>query len=136
LNTSWEKGLTLPELVCGPVTRLDLVKYAGASGDYNPIHTIEEFAQEVGLDGVIAHGMLTMAYAGRMLTDFAGSEAELAEFGIRFRAVVRPGDEITCRGVIQEVSEQQGTELCKIQIFADNQHGVTVVKGTAVLRRM
>jgi len=77
-----------------PVTRLDLVKYAGASGDFNVIHWNERIAKSVGLPDVIAHGMLTMALAGRFLTEWAGDPGAVTEFGVRFSApVVVPDDD-------------------------------------------
>lgn len=84
-----------------PVTRLDLVKYAGASGDFNPIHWNERFATSVGLPDVIAHGMYTMAQAGRFVTDWAGDPGAVVDYGVRFSApVVVPDGE----GAIIEVS--------------------------------
>src|SRR3954470_9047615 len=78
-----------------PVTRADLVRYAGASLDFNPIHWNERFAKQVGLPDVIAHGMLTMAIAGRVVTDWLGDPGRLVSYGVRFpRPVVVPdGDE-------------------------------------------
>ena len=77
-----------------PVTRLDLVKYAGASGDFNVIHWNERIAKSVGLPDVIAHGMLTMALAGRFLTEWAGDPGAVTEFGVRFSSpVVVPDDD-------------------------------------------
>src|SRR5207248_9116647 len=86
-------GTTLPT-VTYPVTRLSLVKYCGASGDFNVIHWNERVARSVGLPDVIAHGMFTMAQAGRYVTDWAGDAGALAEFGVRFSApvVVPDGD--------------------------------------------
>ena len=76
------------------VTRRDLVRYAGASGDFNPIHWDERIAKSVGLTDVIAHGMLTMALAGRFLTEWAGDPGAVTEFGVRFSApVVVPDDD-------------------------------------------
>ncbi len=87
-----EAGTELPS-VSYPVTRLGLVKYCGASGDFNVIHWNERVAKSVGLPDVIAHGMLTMAQAGRFVTDWAGPR-RLAEFGVRFSApVVVPDDD-------------------------------------------
>jgi acyl dehydratase len=77
-----------------PVTRLSLVKYCGASGDFNPIHWNERVARAVGLPDVIAHGMFTMAQVGRFVTDWAGPGATVTEFGVRFSApVVVPDDD-------------------------------------------
>jgi acyl dehydratase len=88
------------------VTRADLVRYAGASGDFNPIHWNQRIATSVGLPDVIAHGMLTMALAGRALTDWLGDPAAIEEYGVRFaKPVVVPDDdigaEITVEGVVK-----------------------------------
>jgi len=78
-----------------PVTRLSLVKYCGASGDFNVIHWNERIARSVGLPNVIAHGMFTMAQAGRFVTDWAGPGAVVVDFGVRFSSpVVVPDDDI------------------------------------------
>jgi len=99
-------GARLPA-VTYPVTRLSLIKYCGASGDFNVIHWNERVARSVGLPDVIAHGMLTMAQAGRYVTDWAGDAGALVEFGVRFSApVVVPDDEagatIEVTGTIEE----------------------------------
>ncbi|GAA2809797.1 MaoC family dehydratase [Saccharopolyspora taberi] len=86
------KGDQLPTLEV-PVTRDDLVRYAGASGDFNPIHWNQRFATEVGLPDVIAHGMLTMALAGRLVSQWAGDPGAVAKYSVRFsRPVVVPDD--------------------------------------------
>src|SRR5512135_822780 len=84
------------------VTRADLIRYAGASGDFNPIHWNERIARSVGLPNVIAHGMFTMAQAGRYVTDWAGDAGALVEFGVRFSAMVVVPDDDT--GATIEVS--------------------------------
>ncbi|MFC5215572.1 MaoC family dehydratase [Streptomyces coerulescens] len=85
-----------------PVTRATLVQYAGASGDFNPIHWNEKFAKEVGLPDVIAHGMFTMAEAIRVVTDWTGDPAAVVEYGVRFtKPVVVPNDD---KGAMIEVS--------------------------------
>jgi acyl dehydratase len=71
---SLETGTMLPEMTTEPVTQLHLIKYAGASGDFNPIHTIPEYAKEAGLDGTIIHGMYVMGVMGKMLSDWAGNK--------------------------------------------------------------
>jgi acyl dehydratase len=90
-----------------PVTRADLVRYAGASGDFNPIHWNERFAKGVGLPDVIAHGMFTMATAIRVVTDWAGDPGAVVEYGVRFtRPVVVPdpdGTTLTVRGTVRDV---------------------------------
>src|SRR5436190_8116176 len=80
-----------------PITRADLVRYAGASGDFNPIHWNERFAKSVGLPDVIAHGMFTMAEAGRVLTDWTGDPGSVLEYGVRFTKPVVVSDEAGAR---------------------------------------
>jgi acyl dehydratase len=102
-------GTELPEQVFR-VTRSDLVRYAGASGDFNPIHWSDRVATSVGLPGVIAHGMFTMALAGRAVTSWTGDPGALVEYQVRFgRPVVVPDDdtgaEVSVRGVVGAVLE-------------------------------
>jgi len=104
-----EVGTDLPEQTF-PVTRTDLVRYAGASGDFNPIHWNERVATEVGLPGVIAHGMFTMALASRVVTDWAGDPGALVEYHVRFgRPVLVPDDgvggEVTVRGRVAALQD-------------------------------
>ncbi len=105
-----EVGTELPEQRYR-ITRADLVRYAGASGDFNPIHWNERVATEVGLPGVIAHGMFTMALAGRAVTGWTGDPAALVEFQVRFgRPVVVPDDdagaELTVRGTVAALLDE------------------------------
>ena len=101
-------GAELP-VVSYPVNRLSLVRYCGASGDFNVIHWNERIARAVGLPDVIAHGMLTMAQAGRYVTDWAGPQATVTEFGVRFSSmVVVPDDD---QGASIEVSGQVEEKL-------------------------
>ena len=93
------------------VTRADLVRYAGASGDFNPIHWSDRVARSVGLPGVIAHGMFTMALAARALDTWAGGPGRVAELGCKFtKPVVVPDDdngvEVVVRGTVKKVSEE------------------------------
>ncbi|MEV4199445.1 MaoC family dehydratase [Micromonospora globbae] len=98
------------------VTRADLVRYAGASGDFNPIHWSDRIATKVGLPGVIAHGMFTMALVGRAVTEWAGAPDAVVDYGVRFtRPVVVPDDdqgtEIEVTAVVREVTEDGLTRL-------------------------
>ncbi|MGW6537525.1 MaoC family dehydratase [Streptomyces sp. NPDC055051] len=103
-----EAGTELPARTF-PVTRATLVQYAGASGDFNPIHWNEKFAVEVGLPDVIAHGMFTMAEAIRVVTDWAGDPAAVVEYGVRFtKPVVVPNDGV---GAVIEVTAKVGAKL-------------------------
>ncbi|HEX6472486.1 MAG TPA: MaoC family dehydratase [Streptosporangiaceae bacterium] len=100
-----EEGAKLPARTY-QIDRLDLVKYAGASGDFNPIHWRESFATSVGLPNVIAHGMFTMAQAGRYVTDWAGDPAAVVDFGVRFSGMVvvpdDTGNELEISGVVEK----------------------------------
>lgn len=91
------KGDELPGIVKGPVQHIDFVRYSGAAGDFNPIHTVPDVAQRVGLEGVIAHGMLLMSYAGQMITQWAGA-GTLQQFKVRFSGMTRPGEVLVCEG--------------------------------------
>ncbi|GAA3057305.1 dehydratase [Streptomyces sp. NRRL B-1568] len=103
-----EVGTELPAQVF-PVTRADLVRYAGASGDFNPIHWNEKFAKEVGLPDVIAHGMFTMAEAIRVVTDWVGDPGAVLEYGVRFtKPVVVPNDD---KGAVIEVGAKVAAKL-------------------------
>ncbi|ALO95495.1 dehydratase [Streptomyces hygroscopicus subsp. limoneus] len=103
-----EVGAVLPAQTF-PVTRATLVRYAGASGDFNPIHWNEKFAKEVGLPDVIAHGMFTMAEAIRVVTDWVGDPGAVVEYGVRFtKPVVVPNDD---QGALIEVSGKVGAKL-------------------------
>ncbi|MET8305764.1 MULTISPECIES: MaoC family dehydratase [unclassified Micromonospora] len=98
------------------VTRADLVRYAGASGDFNQIHWSDRFATKVGLPGVIAHGMFTMALVGRAITEWAGAPDAVVDYNVRFtRPVVVPDDdqgtEIEVTAVVREVTEDGLTRL-------------------------
>ncbi|MFG2903660.1 MULTISPECIES: MaoC family dehydratase [Streptomycetaceae] len=100
-----------------PVTRDTLVRYAGASGDFNPIHWNEKFALEVGLPDVIAHGMFTMAEAIRVVTDWVGDPAAVVEYGVRFtRPVPVPNDGV---GAVVEVSAKVAKKLDDRRVQVD-----------------
>jgi acyl dehydratase len=100
-----------------PVTRATLVRYAGASGDFNPIHWNEKFAVEVGLPDVIAHGMFTMAEAARVVTDWVGDPSAVVEYGVRFtRPVTVPNDEA---GSVIEVSGKVAAKLDDNKVRVD-----------------
>ncbi|MEU2181106.1 MaoC family dehydratase [Streptomyces thermolilacinus] len=100
-----------------PVTRATLVQYAGASGDFNPIHWNEKFAREVGLPDVIAHGMFTMAEAARVVTDWAGDPGAVVEYGVRFtKPVVVPNDD---KGALIQVTGKVAAKLDDRRVRVD-----------------
>lgn len=128
---SLQAGDKIGPIVKPPITKTQLVMYSGASGDFNPIHTVDEFAQQAGLGGVIAHGMLTMAFVGQLLTDTIGIEGDLQTFGIRFTGMVRPGDVITCEGKVLEAQFEGDRQVVNCEVWATTQKGDTVVTGQA-----
>jgi acyl dehydratase len=130
-----ELGQELPPLSVR-VTRADLVRYAGASLDFNPIHWNEKVATDAGLPGVIAHGMLTMALAGRIVTDWVGDPAAVLEYGARFtRPVLVPNDD---EGALVEftakVTEKREDGTAKIAITAKFDGATVLGKAVAVIR--
>jgi len=124
-----DSGSVLPELRKPPITKLQLVKYAGASGDYNLIHTDDETARRVGLDGVIAHGMLSMAFLGEYLCWLAGPES-VRRLSVRFNEMVRPGDTLICRGRVKERTAGKGRRL-QLEVWTENQRAERVTIGEA-----
>jgi acyl dehydratase len=122
------------EVVVDDLSRTQIVQYAGASGDYNPLHTDERFAREVaGYPGVFAHGMLTMALTGRVLTDWVG-DGRLLQFGVRFTAQVWPGDTLTATATVREIGEHDGIPVATLDIVTTNQRAEPVMTGSAVAR--
>ncbi|MFM8354994.1 MAG: MaoC/PaaZ C-terminal domain-containing protein [Gammaproteobacteria bacterium] len=110
--------------------RTQIVQYAGASGDYNPLHTDEIFTVKVaGYPSVFAHGMLTMGMTGRMLTDYVG-DGRLTKYGVRFTNQVWPGDTLHATSTVEEVADG----LVKLKVETTNQDGVTVLSGYAEAR--
>ena len=127
-------GDTRELVVAQDLTRTQVVQYAGASGDFNPLHSDERFATEVaGYPSVFAHGMLTMGMSGRVLTDWFGPEALLA-YGVRFVAQVWPGDRLTTTATVSALREQDGVPVADLTVSATNQDGQIVLSGTATAR--
>ena len=110
------------------------MQYAGASGDYNPLHTDEVFASQVaGYPTVFAHGMLTMGMTGRILTDWVG-DGRLLRYGARFVKQVWPGDTLTARAHVTAVRDQDGQPVADFEVVTRNQEGDEVLRGTATAR--
>ena len=127
-------GDTREEVVIEHLTRTQLVMYAGASGDYNPVHTDEVFATKVaGYPTVFAHGMLSMGATGRMLTNWVG-DGRLTKYGVRFVSQVWPGDTLTARATVEALREENGQKLVDLKVVTVNQDGKEVVSGYASAR--
>lgn len=129
-------GEALSPLVKPPITQEQLRHYAEASGDYNPIHLDEEAAHRVGLDSVIAHGMLSMAFLGQFISQHLAdaSEAKLTHLKVRFLNMVRLGDTLTCHGIVHERSiSDDGSSHVRVECWAQNQKGEKVTVGEAIV---
>jgi acyl dehydratase len=123
-------GDTYTERLVEDLKRTQVVMYAGASGDYNPVHTDELFTTKVaGYPGVFAHGMLTMGMTGVMLTNYVG-DGRLTEFGVRFTNQVFPGDTLDSTATVTAINEG----LVDIEVSTINQEGIEVAKGSAQAR--
>ncbi|MGH7895839.1 MAG: MaoC/PaaZ C-terminal domain-containing protein [Candidatus Binatia bacterium] len=131
-----KEGQAIPAFVVERLSRTDLVKYAGASGDFNPIHHDEEFAKAAGNPTVFGHGMLTAGFVARCITDFVGVE-NVRRYKVRFATRVWPGDTITCRGTVTRRYEEGGEGRIDGDVVAMNQKGEAAVAGsfTAALPR-
>ncbi len=125
-------GDVLPPVERPPITTTQLVQYAGASGDFNRIHYDEPFAKEGGFPSVIAHGMLSMAFLGQLVTDWAGGPQHLVRLSTRFKAVTFPGDRITVGGEVTARDDAAGT--VEVTLFARKPDGTVTLEGTATLR--
>ena len=127
------EGQEFSAVVVENLSRTQIVQYAGASGDYNPLHTDEVFATEVaGYPTVFAHGMLTMGMTGRMLTDLVG-DGRLTRFGGRFTSQVWPGDDLTTTATVEAVHEGDEPTV-DLTVVTTNQDGGAVFSGYASAR--
>lgn len=122
-------GEEIPQLVKAPVTHQQLVRYSGASGDFNPLHTNPKVGEEIGTGGIIAHGMLIMGFVGQMLSDYVGPQS-LRKFGVRFKGMTHLDDVITCTGTVTEKYEADGQGYIKGKVQAKDQNDDLKVAGT------
>ena len=129
-----EVGHEMPALVKGPIQQIQLTRYAGASGDFNPIHQDDAFAKAAGMGGVFAHGMLSMGFVAQSVTDWLGVDT-VRKIGVRFAALVRLGDVVTCRAKIiakRPAKEAGGAEnVVDLELWAETDKGDRVVTGKA-----
>jgi acyl dehydratase len=127
-------GQTFSTVVVEDLKRTQIVQYAGASGDYNPLHTDEIFATKVaGYPSVFAHGMLTMGMTSRMVTDLVG-DGRLASFGGRFTSQVFPGDDLTTTATVDAIRVEADSPIVELSVHTLNQDGVEVFAGYATAR--
>lgn len=127
-------GDTYEEQIVDNITRTQLVQYAGASGDYNPVHTDEIFTTKVArYPSVFVHGMLTMGMTGKMLTNYV-SDGRLTKFGVRFTRQVWPGDTLKAKASVEAVREEGGQYVVDLNVSTVNQNGEEVMSGYASAR--
>lgn len=126
-------GDVLPGIVEGPVTRHALGLYAGASGDYNPLHIDQDYARgQAGMPDVFAHGMLSAAWLARVLTRWVEPTA-IRRLSVRFVAITPIGDEVHCRATVAGRFQEGGTPCVRLDLLAHNQAGAPRLTGTAVV---
>ncbi len=123
-------GDEIPALTTEPVSRHTLALYCGASGDHNPIHVDTDFAKASGFEDVFAHGMLSMGYLGRVLTDWV-PQSQIRKLDGRFVSITHIHDVVTCKGKVAEKKEVDGEQRVRLDIVAENQKGEGTVVGSA-----
>jgi len=121
-------GDAMPELVKGPLQKLQHVMYAGASGDFNPLHTDDDFAKAVGMDGVIAHGMLIMGFVGQAITSWIPRKY-LKKFGVRFAGMTKPGNTITVTGKVTDKRVEAGENIISCEVAAQDENDDVKITG-------
>ena len=121
-------GSELPSFVTAPLSRLTLALYAGASGDHNPIHVDIDFARKAGVPDVFAHGMLSMGYLGRLLTNWVPQQA-IRDFSVRFSAITHVGDAVTVSGVV--TGKDEAARTVKLALTTRDQNGEIKLSGEA-----
>ena len=127
-------GDTHSEVVASNLSRTQIVQYAGASGDYMPLHTDEVYAREVaGYPTVFAHGMLSMGATGTMLTNWVG-DGRLTEYSARFTTQVWPGDDLTATATVTAIDSIEGQHFVQLDVVTVNQNGQKVIDGRATAR--
>jgi acyl dehydratase len=125
-------GDELPPLELPPVDRTTLALFAGASGDHNPIHIDIDFARRAGMPDVFAHGMLGMAWVGRLLTRWT-PQARLRGFEVRFQGITQVGDAVRCSGRVVEKLELGAMRCVRVEVQSINQHGDVKIAGQALV---
>lgn len=121
-------GDALPALELSPISRTTLALFAGASGDHNPIHIDTDFARKAGMPDVFAHGMLGMAWLGRLLTNWA-PQSRLRRFDVRFQGITHLANAISCTGRVME--KRDADRSVRVEVQSSNQHGQTKIAGDA-----
>jgi acyl dehydratase len=126
-------GDELPALAKAPIDRVQLSRYAGASGDFNPVHVDEVYAKSVGMPSVYAPGMLVMGMLGQLISDWARG-GQLRRYHVRFIKMVWPGDTVVCKGRVSDRHGEGGRYFVEVELWAENQRGELVMKGSSTIQ--
>jgi len=126
-------GEFFPELKLEPVSRKSLALYAGASGDHNPLHIDTDYANEIGLPDVIAHGMLIMGYLGRLLTNNF-NQGQIIEYSVQFSSITNIGDELTCSAKVVKTFTDGTRKNLKLELNVTDQHDDLKLKGYSLIK--
>jgi len=126
-------GYEMPSLTKEPIEQVQLVRYAGASGDFNPIHTVPEKAKATGLKGTIAHGMLVMGMLGQAISSWAGIK-NVKAYNVTFKSMTMPGDVLTAKGTFKKKYEKDGEKLADFKVWIEDQNGDVKVDGKTTIK--
>jgi len=126
-------GEEMPALSKIPVDRVQLARYAGASGDFNPVHVDETYAKSLGMPSVYAPGMLVMGFLGQLVSDWARG-TQLRRYSVKFSKIVWPGDTVVCKGRVTERWGDEGRYFAELDLWAENQKGELVLRGGAQIQ--
>lgn len=126
-------GEFLPELKLEPISRINLAQYADASGDHNPLHIDTDYANEIGLPDVIAHGMLIMGYLGRVLTNNFSQE-QIIEYNVQFSSITNIEDELTCSAKVAKTITNGARKNLKLELKVTDQKDDLKLKGYSLIK--
>lgn len=126
-------GDVIPEITFDEITQVQLIKYAGAAGDFNQIHTVPSYAKEAGLDGTIAHGMLVMGMLGKLISDWSGVK-NVTKYGVSFKSKTVPGDILTAKGEIKKITPNDGFTLVDCKVFIEDSKGDIKIDGKLTIK--
>lgn len=127
------EGYEIPSIKKNLVTQLQLIKYAGASGDFNQIHTVPDYAKAAGLDGTITHGMLMMGMLGQMISSWAGIKA-IKKYSVSFKTISKPGDVLTAKGFVKRKYENEEGKFADLKVELVDEKDEVKIGGKATIK--
>lgn len=126
-------GDVIPQITFDEVTQVQLIKYAGAAGDFNQIHTVPAYAKEAGLEGTIAHGMLVMGMLGKLISDWSGIK-DVVKYGVSFKSKTIPGDVLIAKGEIKKITPGDDCTLVDCKVFIEDEAGDIKIDGKVTIK--